>query len=92
MTAMALAIMSVAIVTRHERGLARARPLVLASLLECPRLAQSGRPNSVNRCPLLGVKRTLVEHSEMSAYDRRRELAAVGNNDPHARLCVIVPE
>jgi len=48
MTAMALAIMLVAIVTVTGGGLARARPLVLASLLECP---------------LLGVKRTLGRRS-----------------------------
>ena len=39
------------------------------SLLHCMSLllAQSGHPDRLTRCPLLGVKRTLVSHSAMSA-------------------------
>src|SRR3974377_2060034 len=33
----------------------------------CPLLAQSGHPNTLNRCPLLGVKRTLNGHAQECA-------------------------
>src|SRR5215831_17511211 len=35
-------------------------------------LAQSGRHKPLNQCPLLGVKRTLVSRSAMSAFDPKR--------------------
>src|SRR6516164_10345696 len=34
---------------------------------QCPLLAQSGHSNRPDRCPLLGVKRTLPEPAPMSA-------------------------
>jgi hypothetical protein len=37
-------------------------------------LAQSGHPNRLNQCPLLGVKRTSVVPSPMSAFDPKRTL------------------
>src|SRR6516225_1775360 len=37
-----------------------------------PLLAQSGHPDTLNQCPLLGVKRTLVSRSAMSAFDPKR--------------------
>jgi len=36
---------------------------------ECLLLAQSGHPDVLNQCPLLGVKRTSLRHSVMSAFD-----------------------
>src|SRR5215472_5823580 len=39
---------------------------------ECPLLAQSGHPHHTRRCPLLGVKRTLIGHGLMSAFDPKR--------------------
>ena len=38
----------------------------------CPLLAKSRHPNSLNECPLLGVKRTLVGDAAMSASDPKR--------------------
>ena len=38
----------------------------------CPLLAQSGHPDALNQCPLLGVKRTLVAPPPMSAFDPKR--------------------
>jgi len=35
-------------------------------------LAQSGHAGRDNECPLLGVKRTSVSHSAMSAFDPKR--------------------
>ena len=34
-----------------------------------PLLAQSGHPNSLHQCPLLGVKRTWCGRTSMSAFD-----------------------
>src|SRR5262249_6810896 len=50
--------------------------LPLPSLLQCmsPLLAQSGHPDTLDPCPLLGVKRTLILHSAMSAFDPKRTL------------------
>ena len=42
---------------------------VIELAVECPLLAQSGHPDTVNQCLLLGVKRTSPGLSEMSAYD-----------------------
>ena len=42
----------------------------------CPLLAQSGHPDPLNQCPLLGVKRTLVGGAAMSAFDPKRTFAA----------------
>jgi enamine deaminase RidA (YjgF/YER057c/UK114 family) len=41
-------------------------------MLQCMSLllAQSGHHDTINQCPLLGVKRTSVELSEMSAIER----------------------
>ena len=38
----------------------------------CPLLAQSGLLDAANQCPLLGVERTSLGHSEMSAFDPKR--------------------
>jgi hypothetical protein len=38
-------------------------------------LAQSGHPNGVSRCLLLGVKRTLRFQGAMSAFDPKRTFA-----------------
>src|SRR5262249_940651 len=38
----------------------------------CLLLAQSGRPDALNQCPLLGVKRTLRRRTPMSAFDPKR--------------------
>jgi hypothetical protein len=35
-------------------------------------MARSGHPDTVNQCPLSGVKRTSAELSEMSAYDPKQ--------------------
>ena len=40
--------------------------------VECPLLAQSGHSMTEFRCPLLGVKRTLLGHCGMSAFDPKR--------------------
>jgi len=37
-------------------------------------MAQSGHHNCAEPCPLLGVKRTLVRRSQMSAFDPKRTL------------------
>jgi hypothetical protein len=46
-------------------------------LLQCmsPLLAQSGHADTLNRCPLLGVKRTWLEPAAMSAFDPKRTSA-----------------
>src|SRR6516165_342165 len=58
--------------------------------LECPLLAQSRHPASEFRCPLLGVKRTSVATSPMSAFDPKRTLAVKiccdAQADHHARM------
>src|SRR5262249_61091313 len=43
-------------------------------LLQCMSLllAQSGHGNPAQQCPLLGVKRTLLGHCGMSAFDPKR--------------------
>jgi len=38
----------------------------------CLLLAQSGHCHRAERCPLLGVKRTLAGHVSMSAFDPKR--------------------
>src|SRR6516225_9820253 len=43
---------------------------------ECLLLAQSGHPDTLNQCPLLGVKRTLTGRAPMSAFDPNRTQAA----------------
>src|SRR5262249_29356397 len=40
--------------------------------MTCPLLAQSGHPQALNQCPLLGVKRTLRGRTPMSAFDPKR--------------------
>src|SRR6516165_553047 len=43
----------------------------------CLLLAQSGHPDALNQCPLLGVKRTSRGHAPMSGFfDPKRTLAA----------------
>jgi hypothetical protein len=44
---------------------------------ECPLLAQSGHPKSLQECPLLAVKRTLIGRAAMSAYDPKRTSALI---------------
>jgi hypothetical protein len=39
---------------------------------QCLLLAQSGHLNALSRCPLSGVKRTLIGHAVMSAIDPKR--------------------
>jgi hypothetical protein len=39
---------------------------------ECPLLALCGHPNTLSRCPLLGVKRTSLRLAGMSAFDPKR--------------------
>src|SRR6516164_3708011 len=41
-------------------------------------LAQSGHPDALNQCLLLGVKRTLGERTPMSAFDPKRTLQTLG--------------
>jgi hypothetical protein len=36
---------------------------------QCLLLAQTGHPNGLNQCPLLGVKQTLTGRASMSAFD-----------------------
>src|SRR5262249_13311745 len=43
-----------------------------------PLMAQSGHHDRGDPCPLLGVKRTLVSHSAMSAFDPKRTLPPAG--------------
>ena len=41
-------------------------------------MALTGHPDTLNQCPLLGVKRTLPKRTPMSAFDpKRTELAAL---------------
>jgi hypothetical protein len=42
----------------------------------CPLLAQSGHPDTLDQCPLLGVKRTCKVSGLMSAFDPKRTLAS----------------
>src|SRR5215468_10724674 len=44
-----------------------------------PLLAQSGRPNRAEQCPLLGVKRTLIGGAPMSAKTQSGHLRALEN-------------
>jgi hypothetical protein len=37
---------------------------------ECLLLAQSGHPDTLSQCPLLGVKRTLLGHCGMSGEEQ----------------------
>jgi hypothetical protein len=39
---------------------------------ECLFLAQSGHPDTLSQCPLLGVKRTSIGSTAMSAFDPKR--------------------
>src|SRR6516165_6877379 len=41
----------------------------------CPLLAQSGHPDTLNQCLLLGVKRTWRGPNAMSAFDPKRTLS-----------------
>jgi len=41
----------------------------------CPLLALSGHPSHLGECPLLGVKRTSLARSQMSAFDPKRTSA-----------------
>jgi len=43
---------------------------------ECPLLAQNEHPNTLDQCPLLGVKRTSHKPRTMSAFDPKRTLAS----------------
>ena len=43
-----------------------------------PLLAQIGHPHRIRQCLLLGVKRTLVSRSAMSAFDPKRTLTNWG--------------
>ena len=45
-------------------------------MTRCPLLAQSGHSTTEFQCPLLGVKRTLIERAPMSAFDPKRTSAA----------------
>src|SRR5262249_50732928 len=40
--------------------------------MTCLLLAQSGHPDTLNQCPLLGVNRTLRGRTPMSAFDPKR--------------------
>ena len=67
------------------------RPAALLAITpECPLLAQRGHANDPQRCPLLGVKRTSVATSPMSAFDPKRTLAVKiccdAQADHHARM------
>jgi hypothetical protein len=42
---------------------------------ECPLLAQSGHFTTEIQCPFLGVKRTLLGDTLMSAFDPKRTFA-----------------
>jgi hypothetical protein len=37
-----------------------------------PLLAQSGHPDTLDQCPLLGAKRTFLQLTSMSAFDPKR--------------------
>src|SRR6516165_512918 len=56
----------------------RQNPIASPNLLQCMSLllAQSGHPETLNQCPLLGVKRTFNRSPAMSAYDPKRTLAS----------------
>jgi hypothetical protein len=64
---------------RHGRGLARAQPLVPASLLECPLLAQSGRDDRAAPCPLLGGK---ADMPQCPLFPRKRTFRLQGRLRP----------
>jgi ABC-type uncharacterized transport system substrate-binding protein len=51
---------------------------MFAAVHNCLLLAQSGLRPAEFRCPLLGVKQTLVRPSEMSAFDPKRTFGPVG--------------
>src|SRR5262249_13697070 len=46
-------------------------------------MAQSGHPNGLNQCPLLGVKRTLGWRGSMSVIDPKRTWLPRSAVDPH---------
>ena len=46
-----------------------------ATEFQCPLLAQSGHPDPLTQCPLLGVKRASARHRAMSAFDLKRTSA-----------------
>jgi len=52
-------------------------PVLAPNRGQCPLLAQSGHPDALNQCPLLGVKRTSSGLDPMSAYDPKRTLSAL---------------
>src|SRR6516165_4914675 len=52
----------------------------------CLLLAQSGHLDTLNQCPLSGVKRTLLGHCGMSAFDPKRTSPACGGNATHTLL------
>jgi hypothetical protein len=52
-----------------------------------PLLAQSGHPDTLNQCLLLGVKRTWTERYEMSAYDPKRTFAIRVTHNTELSLC-----
>jgi len=49
--------------------------LCVTALRQRPLLAQSGHQTALNRCPLLGVKRTLLQLTSMSVIDPKQTLA-----------------
>src|SRR5262249_58890797 len=53
---------------------------------ECLLLAQSGHLDTLNQCPLSGVKRTLLGHCGMSAFDPKRTSPPCGGNATHTLL------
>src|SRR5262249_24513861 len=56
-----------------------------------PLLALSGHGDRVQRCPLLGVKRTLLAGAPMSAFDPKRTLRSLVTSLPyHPRLASLV--
>src|SRR5262249_9779486 len=52
-------------------------------------LAHSGHPDPLTQCPLSGVKRTWVGHSEMSAFDPKRTCEGVALG--RGRACPLDP-
>src|SRR5262245_15511275 len=54
-----------------------------------PLLAQSGHVTHIPRCPLLGVKRTLVGGAAMSAYDPKRTLPLFGIQSHQRGSCEV---
>src|SRR6516162_8571843 len=54
---------------------------------KCPLLAQSGHPATEFRCPLLGVKRTLIGRARMSDYDPKRTLLSATFASDGSRAC-----